>query len=149
MARPDLHRRSLIASALATALVACGGGGGDDAPPPPGPAAPALSVLSSGLQNPWGLALLPDGHLLVTQRGGSLLRLSATGQVLMQIAGVPAVAAAGQGGLLDIALTRTSPPAHPGSTSAMPSPAAAARRDWPAPRYCAPGWSATRWPTRR
>ena len=97
------------ALALLGALVACNGGGGGDgdnpAPPPPEPATPQLTALHTGLQSPWGLALLPDGQMLVTQKAGSLLRLSADGRTtLASIAGVPAVASAGQGGLLDVAI---------------------------------------------
>lgn len=91
-----------------TGLVACGGGGSAAAPAPPAPpspGAPQLTALHTGLQSPWSLALLPDGQMLVTQKAGSLLRLSADGrQTLARIAGVPAVAAAGQGGLLDVAV---------------------------------------------
>lgn len=97
------------ALALLGALVACGGGGGGDGDdpslPPPEPATPQLTTLHTGLQSPWGLALLPDGQMLVTQKAGSLLRLSADGrQTLATLSGVPPVAAAGQGGLLDVAL---------------------------------------------
>ncbi|KQP36368.1 PQQ-dependent sugar dehydrogenase [Pseudorhodoferax sp. Leaf274] len=98
----------LAAAALLLVLgaVACGGGGSDDAAtPPPTPAEPQLTTLHSSLASPWSLAVLPDGQMLVTQKAGSLLRLSADGRTtLAQIAGVPAVAAAGQGGLLDVAL---------------------------------------------
>ncbi len=63
-----------------------------------------LQTLSTGLDRPWGMAQLPGGDLLVTQKGGSLLRLSATGKTLATISGVPAVADKGQGGLLGIAI---------------------------------------------
>jgi glucose/arabinose dehydrogenase len=101
-------RAALMAFALAGTL-SCGGGGDSDepapAPPPVPPAAPQLSTLHTGLQSPWGLALLPGGQMLVTQKAGSLLRLSADGRTtLASIAGVPAVASAGQGGLLDVAI---------------------------------------------
>jgi glucose/arabinose dehydrogenase len=64
-----------------------------------------VSVLHSALASPWGLAFLPDGRLLVTQKGGSMLLLSADGsRTLATVSGLPAVVAAGQGGLLDVAL---------------------------------------------
>jgi aldose sugar dehydrogenase len=51
------------------------------------------------------MAFLPDGRILVTQKGGSLVIVSANGQtVSAPLSGVPAVNAAGQGGLLDVAL---------------------------------------------
>ncbi|EKF18044.1 PQQ-dependent sugar dehydrogenase [Nitratireductor pacificus] len=60
-------------------------------------------TLARGLEHPWGLAFLPDGSALVTERAGRL-RLFAGGVLSDPIAGVPEVAAAGQGGLLDVAL---------------------------------------------
>lgn len=57
-----------------------------------------------GFVNPWGMAFLPNGDLLVTERGGRL-RVVRGGKLLpTPVAGVPAVVAAGQGGLLDVAL---------------------------------------------
>lgn len=99
---------ALLILPLAAALSACGGGGGDggDPAPPPGPSpvAVTLSERVTGLVNPWGLAFLPDGRMLVTERPGRLLLLSASGSVAGAIGGVPAVYAEGQGGLLDVAL---------------------------------------------
>ena len=61
-------------------------------------------VLVEGLENPWGLAFLPDGRLLVTERPGRL-RLVANGTLDPQpIGGLPAIAVPGQGGLPDVAL---------------------------------------------
>lgn len=55
-----------------------------------------------GFVNPWGLAFLPGGDLLVTERPGRL-RLVRGGKLLpTPVTGVPAVVAAGQGGLLDV-----------------------------------------------
>ena len=57
------------------------------------------------LEYPWGLAFLPDGRLLVTERPGRLRIVAADGRLDPQpVQGVPAVAAVGQGGLLDVAL---------------------------------------------
>ncbi|MBD8064011.1 PQQ-dependent sugar dehydrogenase [Devosia sp. PTR5] len=63
------------------------------------------TVLAEGLNHPWGLALLPDGRFLVTERSGQL-RVIENGVAGEPIAGVPAVVAKGQGGLLDVALAR-------------------------------------------
>ena len=60
--------------------------------------------VASGLRRPWGLAFLPDGDLLVTERGGRLRRVRNGVLEAAPIPGTPAVAASGQGGLLDIAL---------------------------------------------
>lgn len=108
-------------------LAACGGGGGSvsisafgvdgtaaPAPPPaanPPPASPMVvrvSELASGFNSPWGLAFLPDGKLLVTQRSGQIRLRNADGTPVNggadQVSGVPAVEAVGQGGLLDVAV---------------------------------------------
>ncbi len=65
----------------------------------------AHTVVASGLVEPWGLALLPDGRWLVTERPGRLRIISAEGQVGEPVTGLPAVDARGQGGLLDVVLS--------------------------------------------
>ena len=71
----------------------------------PGPQQPPAKVTTvvEGLQNPWGLAFLPDGDLLVTERAGRL-RLVHDGQLSEPIGGVPEVFVRQQGGLLDVAI---------------------------------------------
>lgn len=59
-------------------------------------------VLTTGLKNPWGIAVLPDGRLLITEKVGNMRIVTTAGQVGEPIAGIPAVNAAGQGGLLGI-----------------------------------------------
>jgi aldose sugar dehydrogenase len=61
-------------------------------------------TVASGLQNPWALAFLPEGRFLVTERDGSMRVVQPDGKVGAPIAGVPTVAARGQGGLLDVLL---------------------------------------------
>ena len=66
-----------------------------------------LVKVVDGLEHPWGLAFLPDGRMLVTERPGRL-RIVADGWLVPEpVAGVPEVWDDGQGGLLDVAL-------HPG-----------------------------------
>ncbi len=66
---------------------------------------PTPVTFTDRLDRPWALAFLPDGGLLVTLKGGALLRVSADGQdVSRPLAGVPEVNARGQGGLLDVAI---------------------------------------------
>jgi glucose/arabinose dehydrogenase len=60
------------------------------------------TVVADGLVEPWGLALMPDGNWLVTERPGRLRIITADGQVGEPIAGLPDVDARGQGGLLDV-----------------------------------------------
>lgn len=63
-----------------------------------------LVVVARGLSHPWAIAFLPDGRLLVTERPGRL-RIVANGVLdPTPVSGVPAVRAAGLGGLEDIAL---------------------------------------------
>ncbi len=60
--------------------------------------------MASGLVNPWGLAFLPGGRFLVTEKGGTMRIVQANGSRSAAISGVPAVDSVGQGGLLDVAL---------------------------------------------
>ena len=60
--------------------------------------------VTDGLDHPWGLAFLPNGDMLITERSGALRRVSKGKLDPKPIAGVPRVRAAGQGGLLDVAL---------------------------------------------
>jgi len=64
----------------------------------------AVTTVVGGLEHPWSLAFLPDGRMLVTERPGRLRYVSADGKLSEPIAGVPAVHAVNQGGLLDVAL---------------------------------------------
>ena len=59
--------------------------------------------LIEGLENPWAVALLPDGSALITERPGRL-KLYKDGTVT-EVTGIPAVSAEGQGGLLDVAIS--------------------------------------------
>ncbi len=59
-----------------------------------------ITLVARGLDEPWGLAFLPDGDYLVTERAGRLWL--ARGDVRHRVAGAPEVFALGQGGLLDV-----------------------------------------------
>src|SRR5574341_2063914 len=61
-------------------------------------------TLTDHLEHPWGLAFLPDGRMLVTERPGRLRIVEREGRVSEPLGGVPEVQARGQGGLLDVAL---------------------------------------------
>ena len=63
-----------------------------------------VETVAGGLENPWGLAFLPDGRMLVTERPGRLRVVGTDGKLSAPIPGVPNVAARGQGGLLDVVL---------------------------------------------
>jgi len=62
-------------------------------------------MLTRGLEHPWGLAFLPDGRMLVTERAGRLRIVARDGRLEPQpVAGLPRIEEYGQGGLLDVAL---------------------------------------------
>jgi len=61
--------------------------------------------LTEGLEHPWGLAFLPDGRMLVTERPGRLRVIGRDGKLDTQaVSGLPRIAVHGQGGLMDVAL---------------------------------------------
>jgi glucose/arabinose dehydrogenase len=61
-------------------------------------------TVAAGLQHPWAVAFLPDGRMLVTERGGTMRIVSEGQGVSAPLAGVPEVYAEKQGGLLDLVL---------------------------------------------
>ncbi len=61
-----------------------------------------VEVVVTGIDVPWSIAFLPDGGLLVTERGGKMYRV--TNKNKQEISGVPNVVAQGQGGLMDVIL---------------------------------------------
>ncbi len=63
-----------------------------------------VTTLAEGLVHPWGMAFLPNGDLLVTERAGGIQRLSKGGTLSGRLANVPDVVANNQGGMLDIAI---------------------------------------------
>ncbi|MEX1010659.1 MAG: PQQ-dependent sugar dehydrogenase [Balneolaceae bacterium] len=71
-----------------------------------------VTVVDSLLQHPWGLAFLPDGDMLVTERGSpgndgqpGQLRIIRDGELLSDpVPGLPEIRVGGQGGLLDVVL---------------------------------------------
>ncbi|WP_439549015.1 PQQ-dependent sugar dehydrogenase [Falsiroseomonas sp.] len=95
-----IHRRALLATTLLPlpALAQSGDAVRSDR------AAFRLTTLATGLEHPWGAALLPDGRLLVTERPGRIRVVTPAGQVSNPLAGVPEVEARAQGGMLDIAV---------------------------------------------
>jgi glucose/arabinose dehydrogenase len=107
MPRRPITRRHVLAASAAL-LAGCA------APRRPALAQPAVidseratfrvTEVTGGLSHPWSLAFLPDGEMLVTERPGRLRRVAGGDLVPEPVANLPLVYAAGQGGLLDIAL---------------------------------------------
>jgi glucose/arabinose dehydrogenase len=100
-----------VAAAGALLVLSCGGGGdGSTQAPPPSVDDPVLdlkaTVLPVSLNDPWGMAFLPDGRMLVTQRGGTFAIVRAGGSGIDATINhpLPNLSSAGQGGLLDVAL---------------------------------------------
>jgi len=61
-----------------------------------------LTLVADGLTSPWGVAFLPGGDMLVTQRTGQL-RVIRKGKLLPDtVPGLPPIRVGGQGGLLDV-----------------------------------------------
>lgn len=92
----DCSRRACLCALAATALPALPGLAQQ-------PVVKAVTV-AQGLHHPWSLAFLPDGGMLVTERAGRMRIVSPGGDVSAPLAGLPAVEARSQGGLLDVAL---------------------------------------------
>ena len=78
--------------------------GQTDAPENKSTVAFDVVTVAEGLVNPWSLAFLPGGQMLVTERPGRLRVLGADGKLSAPVTGLPAVDARGQGGLLDVVL---------------------------------------------
>jgi aldose sugar dehydrogenase len=63
-----------------------------------------VETVVRGLEHPWALAFLPDGRMIVTERPGRVRIVDKNGRLSPPLTGVPRVRAAGQGGLLDVAI---------------------------------------------
>ncbi len=97
----------IVLAACCASIAACTQAQGPVQPSGDVPAAVGwrTETIVDGLTHPWGIAWLPDGGALITERPGRLRRLTADGRLLAEpVAGVPKVFAGGQGGLLDVAL---------------------------------------------
>ena len=63
-----------------------------------------VETVAEGLDHPWGVEALADGRFIVTERAGTMRMIGKEGKVHPPLAGLPKVVAAGQGGLLDVAV---------------------------------------------
>ena len=66
----------------------------------------AVTEVAAGLEEPWSVAFLPDGDILVTERSGRLWRMGPDGGNRRAVSGLPEVRARGQGGLFDVVVPR-------------------------------------------
>jgi glucose/arabinose dehydrogenase len=63
-----------------------------------------ITEFASGLNRPWGMANLPDGRIIVTEKSGNLRIVDQSGSLSGNITSLPSVNSSGQGGLLDVAV---------------------------------------------
>lgn len=61
-------------------------------------------AINTSLKRPWGITMLPDGRLLITEKGGVMRIATTSGQLSGPITGLPPVNAGGQGGLLGVTI---------------------------------------------
>ena len=95
--------RPIVPAALfSTLLIACSGQA-QTAPAASG-AKPFKTQVVSDFDSPWAMTFLPDKRMLVTEKAGTLLLLSADGQTRTPVTGTLPVASEGQGGLMDVVL---------------------------------------------
>ncbi len=74
-------------------------------PPPKAASGWKAVTMTEGMERPWGIAWLPDGRMLVTERGGTMCLIEKDGTLLNDIiTGLPPVEEIGQGGLMDVSL---------------------------------------------
>jgi aldose sugar dehydrogenase len=102
-----IENKQMAAASVALLLILGAGSASaaiTDAPAPANPSKIKVETVAKGLEHPWGMQFLPDGRLLVTERPGRMRLVTKDGKVSKPIAGVPEVAAVGQGGLLDVLL---------------------------------------------
>jgi len=95
---------AMAAVAFGVGLAACSGADAVEAVYDTEKARIRVETFADGLSHPWGLAFLPGGRMLVTERGGNLRFVSPEGELSEPLAGLPEVDARDQGGLLDVAL---------------------------------------------
>ncbi|MDO9406175.1 MAG: PQQ-dependent sugar dehydrogenase [Polaromonas sp.] len=100
-ARPSPARLPLARYLVAAAILAFGGAIAATASAQPAGGVRS-EVVAGQLQNPWALAFLPEGRFLVTERAGRMRVVGADGKAGEPLAGLPKIAAGGQGGLLDV-----------------------------------------------
>jgi glucose/arabinose dehydrogenase len=96
--------RAALALAYVAALMVSPAALGETSTATTGHGQVRLVTVAGGLERPWGIAFLPDGRALVTERPGRLRLVARDGKVSDPLSGVPSVDAVNQGGLLDVAL---------------------------------------------
>ncbi|WP_414713415.1 PQQ-dependent sugar dehydrogenase [Sphingomonas sp.] len=96
--------RLTLGFALASTMLMACSSQAQPGPNQPSAAKPFQVQVLTDFDKPWAMTFLPDGRMLVTQKEGQLLLVSADAKSRSSVAGVPAVDSAGQGGLMDVVL---------------------------------------------
>ena len=104
MTRRWFSRRLLVGALLPAALAAAIPAAWAAERYPSAAGGISVVTVAGGLVQPWGLAFLPDGRMLVTEKEGRLRIVAQDGTLTGPLGGVPEVYTGGQGGLLDVAL---------------------------------------------
>ena len=65
----------------------------------------SYSIINQELDEPWGIDVLPDGKLVITEKQGRLVVLEADGSLITRITGFPSINTQNQGGLLDVSIS--------------------------------------------
>lgn len=96
----------LLFTALSTFAMGLAHAAAPSSPQPKSESGPfKVTTIAEGFEHPWGLALLPDGRMLITERAGRLRLVDKDGKASAPLQGLPKIAAGGQGGLLDLTLS--------------------------------------------
>ncbi len=98
--------RFLLASVLLASLAGSAAAGARTNAPPAPKTQIVVEEIAKGLKFPWGMQFLPDGRILVTERGGTLRLVAKDGKISKPVEGLPHVVNKGQGGLLDVLLSQ-------------------------------------------
>lgn len=95
-----------VAAVSSLALIACTGSqpSNSQEATPSASGAPFRVTPVADFEAPWAMTFLPDGRMLVTEKAGQLILLSADGKTRASVSGVPTVDSAGQGGFMDVVL---------------------------------------------
>jgi glucose/arabinose dehydrogenase len=96
--------RLTLAAALSSSLLIACSGQAQDAQPGTSTTKPFKTQEIADFDSPWAMTFLPDGRMLVTEKKGQLLLVSADGKSRSTLAGIPTVDSEGQGGLMDVVL---------------------------------------------
>lgn len=97
--------RLLPIAAVSLTLIACTGAQPSNSQEPAAQAGlPFVVNAVADFDAPWAMTFLPDGRILVTEKTGTLLLVSADGKTKTPVSGIPAVDSAGQGALKDVVL---------------------------------------------